>query len=91
MKRKRRYPKDVYIYRGKLVYWPYLGCVDGKPKRGKRVLLGEPDMPEGAIYIALEQIKESKVKTMEWLLSWFINSPEFKKRGAKTQREQKEM
>ena len=89
--KKRRYPKDVYVYRNKLVYWPYLGCVDGKAKRGKRILLGEITMPEGAIYQALEQIKESKVKTLEWLLSWFIASPEFKKRGKKTQNEQKDM
>ena len=88
---KRRYPKDVYVYRGKLVYWPYLGCVNGKPKRGKRILLGDPDMPEGVIFQTLEQIKERKVKNIQWLLSEFMASPEFKQRGLKTQREQSEM
>ena len=88
---KRKYPRDVYVYRGKLVYWPYLGCVDGKPKRGKRILIGDINMPEGVVFQTVEQIKENKVKTLEWLLTWFNESPEFKKRGQKTQREQKDM
>lgn len=48
-------------------------------------------MPEGLLYKTLTQIKEHKVKTLEWLLSSFIASPAFKKRGLKTQREQSDM
>lgn len=74
-----------------MVYWPYIGCVNGKAKRGKRIILGDPDMPEGLIFKTLSQIQEYKTKTLEWLLSSFIASPAFKERGLKTQREQSDM
>ena len=86
---KRKYPKNVYVYRGQLVYWPYLGCFNGKPKRGKRIPLGEPDMPEWAIFKALSEIQEAKEKTLEWLLSGYMESPAFKKLGCETKNQRK--
>ena len=89
--RKNKYPKDVYIYRGRLVYWPYLGNFNGKRKRGKRIILGEPDMPESRIYQVLDQVKEQKERTVEWLLASYLESEKFKTLSKSTRHNRKEV
>ncbi|WP_422490075.1 hypothetical protein [Endozoicomonas sp. ALE010] len=90
-KKKRKLPKDVFLYRGQLVYWPYLGCFNGKGKRGTRVILGPSDLPEGKIYQLLDQVKETRRKTVEWLLSAYMESEKFKKLSKSTRHNRKEV
>ena len=90
-KKKRNLPKNFYIYRNNIVYWPYEGCVNGKPKRGKRIILGPKNMPASKIYQALDQIENHKIKTLQWLLYNYIESPEFSRLGKTTRHNRKEI
>ncbi len=74
-----------------MVYWPYLGIFDGKRKRGKRIILGAPDMPESKIHQLLDQVKETKRRTVEWLLSAYLESEKFLKLSKSTKHNRKEV
>ena len=48
-------------------------------------------MPEGKVYQLLDQIKDSRQKTIEWLLSAYMGSEKFSKLGKSTRHNRKEV
>lgn len=90
-KKKRRLPKDVYLQRNRFVYWPYLGCADGKPKRGQQVYLGPSSLSDNEVWEAYSKVTKRETRTVAWMLRHYLQSPEFHKLSSKKSKDNRVM
>lgn len=72
-------PKGIYRQRGRTIYKPYLGRVNGKSHFGDEVVLGPDTMPLSKVYQAYESLQEKKEFTLGWLINEYKSSKKFKK------------
>jgi len=89
MTTKRRLDLPPHTYRDKVrgtYYRPYLGRHNGKPRFGKRVRLGDYDLPAHQAWAKLETLQAQATRTVRWVLTQYLNSPRFKELAPKTQR-----
>ena len=78
-------PPDVFLQSKRYVHWPYLGCVNGKPNRGRQTVLCSGNEPLHRVWFEYKKFIESNERTIEWMLSEYMESPEFKELAEKTQ------
>ncbi|WP_062266972.1 tyrosine-type recombinase/integrase [Endozoicomonas arenosclerae] len=84
-KKSNGLPPNVFLQGKRFVYWPYLGCVNGKPKRGQQTVLCGENTPIYQVWVEYKKVIESNDRTIEWLLGEYIKSDEFKQLAQKTQ------
>ena len=71
-------PKGVYRLRGRTIYKPYLGRVNGKSHFGDEVVLGPDTMPLSKVYLAYENMQQKADFTLGWLINEYSQSKKFK-------------
>lgn len=92
MKRKKGnewMPPQVTIKKGRYVLQNYLGCVDGKPKYGKELVLGKTgETPKSKVWELYEDFKGiTDSLTLQKLLDKYLASPQFKSLTTRTKKD----
>lgn len=78
-------PKYVKLHKGRYVYTPYKGCVNGKPVWGKEIVLGRIGEPKSVVYQRYEEVTgKGDRNTLKLLLDGFMDSSEYKELSRKT-------
>lgn len=78
-------PKYVRRRPWGVIYSPYIGTENGKPRYGKEINLGPTDMDTADVWLAYKRETAQDNDTLRWLLEEYHDSPRFKSRKKKTQ------
>lgn len=78
-------PKYVRRRTYGVIYAPYLGTENGKPRYGREINLGPADMSLPDVWAAYNRETQQETDTLRWLLEEFHSSAKFKSLKKKTQ------
>lgn len=70
-----------------VIYSPYIGTENGKPRYAKEINLGPADMPTEDVWLAYRRETQQENDTLRWLLSEYHASARFKMLKRKTQKD----
>lgn len=86
-RKNNQLPKDVYRDKGWYIYWPYLGKVGDKYKRGSKTRLCRENQPIHVIWERYNSCSASgtTVINLRWLFAQYEQSKEFKKLSIRKQ------
>lgn len=82
---KKKWPKDVYVSKGRIVWKEYLGKVDGRYLRAKEIVLCKAPATDAQIWENYLRVTDQATDTLSWLLSMYHESGQFQGHAPKTQ------
>lgn len=82
---KKKWPKDVYTSKGRIVWKEYLGKVDGRYLRAKEIVLCKAPATDAQIWENYLRVTDQATDTLAWLLSMYHDSTQFQGLMPKTQ------
>ncbi len=86
-KANEKLPERVYRDRSRYFYRPYLGRENNQPKYGKPIRLCGLDASTAEVWQAYEALMNKDNNTLDWLLTTYLKSEQFKELAGKTQGE----
>ena len=91
-RKNQQLPRHVYRDKGYNFYWPYLGKVNGKYKRGNKVRLCKESEPLSVLWEQFNNQSPTGRLTinLRWLFTQYEQSKDFKKLSLRKQNERKQ-
>lgn len=81
---KKKWPKYVTQSKGRIVWREYLGCVDGKPKFAKEIVLCKAPATDNDIWTYYLRVTNQAKDTLSWLLGAYHESAQFQLLATRT-------
>lgn len=86
---KKKWPKNVYVSKGRVVWKEYLGKVDGRYLRAKEIVLCKAPATDAQVWEHYLRVTDQATDTLSWLLSVYHDSTQFQALAPKTKTDYK--